>query len=142
MKLSADRIGGGIVVLFGGFLLLYAIPANVRMIDGVMPYPAMFPQIAAWMFIGLGLIQMLFVKTEADFPSGIQFLAFLGVIFLTLIAVLFVEQLGYLPVMTALMIAVVLLVQERRPLWIAVMIVGFPIGIWLLFEQVLQRQLP
>lgn len=112
------------------------------MIDGAMPYPAMFPQIAAWMFIGLGLVQMLFVKTKAEFPTGLQFIAFLGAIFFTLIAVLFVENLGYLPVMIGLMVAIVLLVQERRPLWVVVMIIGFPVGIWLLFEQVLQRQLP
>lgn len=140
--MTVDRIGGGIAVLFGVFLLLYAIPANVRIIEGKMPYPALFPQIAAWMFIGLGLVQMVFVKTRAEFPSGIQFFAFLGAIFLTLIAVLFVETLGYLPVTVALMVAIVLLVQERRPLWIVVMIIGFPVGIWLLFEQVLQRQLP
>lgn len=67
--MTVDRIGGGIAVLFGVFLLLYGIPANVRMIDGAMPYPALFPQIAAWMFIGLGLVQMVFVKTKADFPQ-------------------------------------------------------------------------
>jgi putative tricarboxylic transport membrane protein len=140
--MTVDRIGGGIVVLFGGFLLLYAIPANVRMIEGAMPYPAMFPQIAAWMFIVLGFVQMIFVKTEVEFPSGKQIVAFLATIFFTLIAVLFLEQLGYLPVMFALMVAVALLVQERRPLWVAVIIIGFPVGIWLLFENVLQRPLP
>jgi putative tricarboxylic transport membrane protein len=140
--MTVDRIGGGIAVLFGGFLLLYAIPANVRMIEGAMPYPAMFPQIAAWMFIVLGFAQMIFVKTEVEFPSGKQILAFLITIFCTLIAVLFLEQLGYLPVMFALMVAVALLVQERRPLWVAVIIIGFPVGIWLLFENILQRPLP
>lgn len=140
--MTVDRIGGGIAVVFGVFLLLDAIPANVRMIEGKMPYPAMFPQIAAWMFIGLGFVQMLFVKTKAEFPSAIQFVAFLGAIFFTLIAVMFVEKLGYLPVMIALMVAIVLLVQERRPLWVVVMILGFPVGIWLLFEYVLQRHLP
>lgn len=140
--MTVDRIGGGIAVVFGVFLLLYAIPANVRMIEGKMPYPALFPQIAAWMFIGLGLVQIVFVKTKSEFPSGIQFLAFLGAILLTLIAVLFVETIGYLPVMFALMVAIVLLVQERRRLWVVVMTLGFPIGIWLLFEQILQRQLP
>jgi putative tricarboxylic transport membrane protein len=140
--MTVDRIGGGIAVLFGGFLLLYAIPANVRMIEDAMPYPAMFPQIAAWMFIVLGFAQMIFVKTEVEFPSGKQILAFLITIFCTLIAVLFLEQLGYLPVMFALMVAVALLVQERRPLWVAVIIIGFPVGIWLLFENILQRPLP
>ncbi|MGR3659579.1 MAG: tripartite tricarboxylate transporter TctB family protein [Paracoccaceae bacterium] len=140
--MTLDRIIGGIVVAFGGFLLLYFIPAHVRVIENRIPYPAMFPQMAAWMFIGLGLVQMLSGKAEFEFPSGRQFLAFLGVVFLTLIAVLFVEKIGYLPVMITFMAAIVIVSHERRPFWAAIMIIALPIGVWLLFEQVLQRALP
>lgn len=140
--MTLDRIIGGIAVCFGGFLLLYGIPANVRMVENAMPYPAMFPQIAAWMFITLGLAQMVIGKGEFNFPSARQFLAFLGVIFLTLIAVLFVEKLTYLPVMITLMAAIAFISQERRPMWLAIIVLGLPIGVWLLFEQLLGRQLP
>lgn len=140
--MNLDRILGGIAVLFGGFLYLYAIPANVRMVEGAMPYPAMFPQIAAWMFIGLGAVQMVIGKAKFTFPSAKQFLAFLGIIFLTLLVILFMEQFGYLVVMIPLMIALVILTNERRPMWMAVMVIGTPITVWLLFEYVLQRHLP
>lgn len=140
--MTLDRIIGGIAVCFGGFLLLYGIPANVRMVEDAMPYPAMFPQIASWMFIGLGLAQIAIGKAKLEFPSGRQFLAFLGVIFLTLLAVLFVEKLTYLPVMITLMAAITFISHERRPMWVAIMVLGLPIGVWLLFEQLLQRQLP
>lgn len=140
--MSLDRIIGGIVVVFGGFLLLYSIPENVRMIDRPIPYPAMFPQMAAWMFICLGAVQMLIGKARFEFPSGTQFLAFLGVIFLTLLAVLGLEKFGYLPVMIPFMAAVTLISRERRPLWVGVMVLGLPLGVWLLFEHVLQRPLP
>lgn len=140
--MTLDRIIGGIAVLFGGFLLIYAIPANVRMIDRPVPYPAMFPQMAAWMFIGLGVVQILVGKAEFEFPTAKQFLAFLGIVVLTLVAVLNIEKYGYLVVAIPLMAAITMVSRERRPLWMATMIIGLPIGVWLLFEQILQRQLP
>lgn len=140
--MTLDRIIGGIVVAFGGFLLLYGIPANVKTVQNAMPYPAMFPQIAAWMFVGLGAVQFFVGNATFTFPGGKQFSAFLGVIFLCLIAVLFLEQLGYLPVAIALMVAITILSKERRPMWMAVITLALPVGVWLLFEQVLQRPLP
>lgn len=140
--MTLDRILGGAAVLFGGFLLLYAIPANVRMVEGAMPYPAMFPQIAAWLFVGLGIIQFFFVKSEVEFPSLKRFATFFVAVGLTLIALLFVEQFGYLPVMIALLGSIIFLVRERRPLWMVVGVLGLPIGVWVLFELILHRPLP
>ncbi len=140
--MTLDRIIGGIAIAFGGFLLLYGIPANVRTVQNAMPYPAMFPQIAAWMFIGLGAAQLFVGNSTFTFPSAKQFGAFLGVIFLSLVAVLFLEKLGYLPIAIGLMVAITILSKERRLLWMAVMTLALPIGVWLLFEQLLQRPLP
>lgn len=140
--MTIDRILGGAAVLFGGFLLLYAIPENVRMVEGAMPYPAMFPQIASWLFIGLGIVQFFFVKSEVEFPSFKRFASFFVAIGLTLIALLFVEQFGYLPVMIALLGSIIFLVRERRPLWMVVGVLGLPVGVWVLFEFILHRPLP
>ncbi|WEX08098.1 tripartite tricarboxylate transporter TctB family protein [Chelativorans sp. AA-79] len=128
--------------MFGAVLLLYAIPANVRMIPGALPYPALFPQIAAWLFIALGLIQVFFVNAQVQVPSARRILFFGLAAVLTLAALLLVDRLGYLPVMIALMAGVVWMVRERRWAWVAVVVLGLPVGIWLLFEQVLQRPLP
>jgi hypothetical protein len=140
--MSSDRILGGAAIAFGGFLLLYAIPAHVRTVQGVVPYPAMFPQIAAWMFIGLGAAQMIFVKSVVEIPDIKRAGMFAVAAATTLAALLTVDAFGYLPVMIALMAATVFVVRELRPVWIATVVVGLPVGIWLLFEQVLQRPLP
>lgn len=140
--MTLDRLIGGIAILFGGYLLLYGIPANVRMVEGMMPYPAMFPQIGAWMFLVLGAIQLIVAHEKLDLPTARQFLIFLGVVGLTLIAVLMVENFGYLVVMIPLLAVLTLIAKERRPLWIVSMAVGLPLGVWLLFEFVLQRSLP
>jgi putative tricarboxylic transport membrane protein len=142
MRIPVDRILGTGAILFGVFLLLYAIPENVRQVRGALPYPAMFPQIAAWLFIGLGVLQVLFVKSELDVPSPRRLINFGIIAALTLLALLTINRFGYLPVSIALMACVAMLVRERRPVWIATIVLGLPIGVWLLFEQVLQRSLP
>lgn len=128
--------------MFGSFLLLYAIPANVKMVEGVVPYPAMFPQIAAWLFVGLGLVQIFFVKSEVEIPGARQLLNFGLAAFLTLVALLSLGAFGYLPVTILLMAAIAWMVRERRPVWLATVIIGMPVGTWLFFEYVLQRALP
>lgn len=140
--MTIDRVLGGAAILFGGFLLLYGIPANVRMVEGVWPYPAMFPQIAAWLFIILGAAQMLFVKSDIELPSIRQVVMFAAAAAVTLVALLTIDRFGYLPVTIALMAAIALIVRERRPVWVAVIVAGLPVGIWALFELVLQRPLP
>lgn len=142
--MTTDRILGGIAVLFGGFLLLWGIPANVKTVPGIFVYPnpALFPQIAAVLMIALGAMQMVFTKTKADVPTLRKVLLFLAVAGATLLAMLGIRVFGYLPVAFALMILVCVITGERRPVWLATVIVGLPIGIWLLFEQVLDRPLP
>lgn len=142
--MTTDRILGGIAVLFGGFLLLWGIPANVKTVPGIFVYPnpALFPQIAAVLMIALGFMQMVFTKTDADVPSLRKFLLFLAVAGATLLAMLGIRVFGYLPVAFALMVLVCVITGERRPVWLATVVVGLPIGIWLLFEQVLNRPLP
>lgn len=142
--MTTDRILGGIAVLFGGFLLLWGIPANVQMVSGIFVYPnpALFPQIAAVLIIALGIMQMMFTKTKADVPSLTRFLWFLAVAGGTLLAMVGIRVVGYLPVAFALMVLVCLITGERRPVWLITVIVGMPVGIWLLFEQVLNRPLP
>ncbi|WP_121062408.1 tripartite tricarboxylate transporter TctB family protein [Chachezhania antarctica] len=140
--MALDRIIGGMAIAFGAFLLLYGIPANVRMVSGMMPYPALFPQIGAWMFIVLGAIQLGLGRDSFEFPGIRQFGVFLGVVGLTLLAVLGLERFGYLTVMIPLLAALALVSGERRWPWIAGIALGLPLCVWALFEFVLQRGLP
>lgn len=142
--MTLDRLLGGIVALFGLFLLTYAIPANVKSASGmfVFPNPALFPQIAAVLMVVLGLMQAALVRTKTELPGWKAFGMFLVVAGATLAAMLLIRLLGYLPVAFALMVAVCLIGRERRPLWLGIVIVAVPVGTWLLFEQVLGRPLP
>lgn len=143
--MTVDRILGGGFALFGLFLFAYAIPSFVKPgVGGLFdfPNPSLFPKIAAGMFVLFGVMQMAFVRSDAEIPRLTAFLMFLLAAGITLAAMLLITKLGYLPVAFALMVAVCLITGERRPAWLGLVIVLLPLGTWLLFEQVLGRPLP
>ncbi|MGV0816621.1 tripartite tricarboxylate transporter TctB family protein [Martelella sp. AMO21009] len=142
--MTADRILGGAVALFGVFLLLWGIPDNVKTVPGIFVYPnpALFPQLAAALLVALGVMQMVFTKTNADVPSFARIALFLAVAGATLVAMVGIRAFGYLPVAIALMILICIITGERRPLWLATVVIGLPVGTWLFFEQILSRPLP
>ncbi len=55
---------------------------------------------------------------------------------------LLIDRVGYLVAAIGLMAAICAVTGERRPLWTAGVVLGLPVAIWLLFEQVLGRPLP
>lgn len=142
MSFSLDRILGGAAVLLGGFLLLYMIPANVTSVPGSVFSPSLFPNIAAWMILGLGVVMILSAPTHVDLPPLREVLRLLLVDGLALATLFLMERIGYIPASIALMIAVTLMVYERRPVWIVVTVLAMPLGIWTMFVVILNRPLP
>jgi hypothetical protein len=140
--MTTDRILGGIAVLCGGLLLLWGIPANVTATAMLFPNPALFPKIAAWLFIGLGLAQMAFVRTPAPEVGTRQLLLFAAAAGGTFLAMILIDRVGYLVSAIGLMAAICAITGERRPFWTAGVVLGLPVAVWLLFEQVLNRPLP
>lgn len=67
--IATDRILGGAVAGGGAFLLLYLIPNYVTAMPGSLRDPSMFPKIAAWMLLGLGLLQILLPGPNGDLPA-------------------------------------------------------------------------
>lgn len=141
--MTQERILGGCVVLFGALLLLFIIPNQVTAVPGSPTDPSLFPKLAAWLFIVLGLAQIAFSGETNDAGIGRAELGKLALVMLILTACGWaMEKYGHIPAMTALMIASVLLVYERRWYWIATTVLLLPIGCWSLFEIVLERPLP
>ncbi|MFS4581787.1 tripartite tricarboxylate transporter TctB family protein [Phaeobacter sp. C3_T13_0] len=141
--MTQERIIGGGVVVFGALLLLVVIPAHVTSMPGSPTDPGLFPKMAAWIFIALGLAQVALARETADAGIGLVELGRLALVTVILAATGYaMEHYGHIPAMTGLMIASVLLVYERRWQWIAVTVLLFPIGCWSLFEIVLERPLP
>lgn len=142
MTVSLDRILGGIAVLFGGFLLLYMIPANVTSVPGSVFSPSLFPNIAAWMIVVLGTVQFFSAPRKVDLPPTREILRLLFIDGLALATLFLMEHIGYIPAAIALMAAATMMVYERRPVWIITTVIAMPLGIWTLFEVILHRPLP
>lgn len=141
--MTQERIIGGCIVLFGALLLLVIIPDQVMSMPGMPTDPGLFPKLAAWLFITLGLAQIAFARENHDPGFGARELGRLALVTAILIATaVAMERFGHIAAMTGLMIASVLLVHERRWYWIAVTVLLMPVGCWALFEIVLGRPLP
>lgn len=141
--MTQERVIGGCVVVFGALLLLFIIPTQVTSMPGIPTDPGLFPKLAAWIFIVLGLAQIVFAGETNDSGIGAAELGKLLLVMLILVSCGWaMEEFGHIPAMTALMIASVLLVYERRWYWIATTVLILPIGCWSLFEIVLERPLP
>ncbi|MGZ9811643.1 tripartite tricarboxylate transporter TctB family protein [Pseudoroseicyclus sp. H15] len=137
-----DRVLGGLIALFGLYLLIWGIPANVAVHGDKHPSPRLFPQIGAWIMLLGGVAQAIFASGTSSLPPAREVGRFALVSVLTLGMVVLMEMFGYLVGAIALIAILMFVVNERRPLWIFVAVVAVPVGVWLFFEKLLDRPLP
>lgn len=139
--MNIERIMGGAAAAFGGFLILYLIPNYVTYVEGMMS-PTLFPSIAAWLFLILGLIQMITSSEPITLPSTREFLRTAVVALVMFTSIFVMGWVGYLIVAFAFMAILTVFMYERRPVWMVSTIIVMPIGVWLFFEVLLRRPLP
>lgn len=138
----AERIIGGAAILFGGVLITILIPEYVVSTAGPVN-PSLFPKIAAWLFIILGIAQVVMVRTvTTEIKGWYELIRSLVLAALVLTSLLLMQIIGYLPSATLLVASVCALMTERRPGWLALSIGVVPVGVWFIFEVVLGRPLP
>lgn len=137
-----DQFSGVAVALCGGFLLTFLIPNYVTAIPGDLRDPSLFPRLAAWMLVGLGFLQILFPGRASRLPTKGEILRGALVVCALILSTFAMPRFGFIPVMIALMTFTTLLMMERRILWLVVVILGVPIGAWLLFDVLFGRPMP
>lgn len=139
--MSTERMIGGAAIAFGGFLLLYLIPAQVTSSAGPID-PSLFPRIAAWLFILLGVLQIFVRSASTPAWSWYEFGRLVGISIAVLIAILAMPKVGFLPASITLMAAICAFMFERRTGWLLTTVVLAPAGTWFIFDVVMQRPLP
>lgn len=139
--INADRIQGIVVLGFGIVLLWWLVPGYVTAVPGDPLDPSMFPRAAGWIISGLGLAQIVLARPGGSVPTGREVFGFVCFILALVVAALLLPLFGFLPVACGLMIASLVLLRERRPLWAATTLVGVPIFVWFLFTVLLSRSL-
>lgn len=141
MDLTADRLSGGLFLLFGLALFFAVIPAQTEAVDSGNLAPATLPRILA-VVIGACGAALLF-KPTAHRTQGRMRMAlaglYAGLLALGIYAMSFV---GFVYVAPPLALAIMWLIGERRPLWLVAGVALMPAVIWFLVTQALGRALP
>lgn len=139
--INSDRIQGIVVFGFGAALLLWLVPNHVTSMPGDPLDPSLFPRAAGWLLALLGLAQIIVARPGGSLPARSEVFGFACFIVALVIAALLLPVLGFLPIACGLMIASLVLLRERRPLWAATTLIAVPFLVWFLFTVLLSRSL-
>lgn len=136
-----NRISGLLVAVAGLALLFVVIPAQTETVDYGWVRPKTVPDILAVALIGLGLAQAVWAHgaTELDGWTSLRaglFLAFAAV------SVAAMGRVGFVAVAPVMMLALMLWLGERRPLWLGIGTIAIPGLIWVVVIVLLDRTLP
>ncbi|MQY43957.1 hypothetical protein GG681_15020 [Epibacterium sp. SM1969] len=142
MPLSADRVTGGFFLFFGLALYFVVIPTYVETIeDSSWVRPGTIPNAIAVVLSVCGAL--LILKPTAHRVQGQREFLFAGLYFLLLAAgLLLMSYVGFVYAAPVIALVIMLMIGERRRLWLGVGVVALPAAIWLLVVQVLERALP
>jgi len=137
-----NRLSGLAVAIFGLLLLFVIIPANTEIVDDYgWIRPQTLPDACAVLLIVFGALQAALPSGEIrmrprETVRALLFAAVAGV------ALWGMAKFGFLLAAPVLALAVMLLVGERRPGWLAAGAVALPAVIWTAVVVLLERTLP
>ncbi|WP_419907795.1 tripartite tricarboxylate transporter TctB family protein [Hoeflea sp.] len=141
MGLSADRASGAFFLLFGLAAYFLVIPAYVEQAEGGNIAPDMLPNAIAIVIAACGFLLM--VKPTPQQLPGVRYFALTGAyVFVLAAAIYAMSWFGFIYVAPFLALAIMLMIGERRPLWLAFGALGMPATIWVFVIIILDRALP
>lgn len=121
--------------------MFWIIPDQTEAVDEGWLGPDTLPRITAVIVMAAGLVHTLFPRGEAqiDRPAA-------GKAFVYLVmgggGLWLMHLVGFIPAAPMLVLAVMLTVGERRPVWLAAGVAGLPALIWFCVDFLLKRPLP
>lgn len=139
--INADRASGLGVFVLGLMLYFVVIPGQIETVDEGWMRPNSLPNVLALVLMACGLLlQLRATAHRIENPRKMAMAAlYFVVLALGLAAISLVGFTLSAPILAA---AVMLLMGERRPIWLGFGIIGTPFVIWLVVEQALGRVLP
>lgn len=141
MVISADRVSGAFFLLLGLAMYFYVIPNYVEVVDEGNIAPATMPNIISVILAVSGAVLML---KPTDFQVRSPNLMAKTGLYVALLAggIYAMSVFGFEYVAPILALAIMWLIGERRPHWLALGVIGMPVIIWFLVTQALGRSLP
>lgn len=136
-----NRISGAVVAVLGLILLFWIIPRHTEPVDYGWLRPTTLPNATAMVVLIASVIHVLFPTGKAEFDARLALRA--GLFFVISTAGLYLmRHAGFLIAAPVLVLVLMLVIGERRPLWLFAGIVLVPLGIWSSIELLLKRSLP
>lgn len=135
------RIEGLLIAALGVALYTYIIPHHTETVEYGWLKPHTVPNVVAVVLMLCGVdLALRPPKQEQEDPVQMaRALMYLGVVSAGVLAIAWV---GFLDVAPVLALVLMLLIGERRPLWLLAGVAGVPAFIWFCVEILLQRPLP
>ncbi|MCK5099147.1 MAG: tripartite tricarboxylate transporter TctB family protein [Desulfobacteraceae bacterium] len=139
--MTLNRISGLAVIIGGAILLFWVIPHQTEIVDYGWLKPATLPRISAIIIIIAGLIHFIFPTGKADFD--VVFSLRVGLFFVISCSGLYLMSLiGFVLAAPILIVVIMILIGERRPLWLISGIILLPASIWFCVSFLLNKPLP
>ena len=139
--MTLNRLSGVVVAVFGIILLFWIIPRHTETVDYAWLRPATLPVITAVIVIITSLVHLIFPTGKAEFDVPLALRA--GLFFVISLIGLYVMHLaGFLVAAPLLVMVLMVLIGERRPLWLVAGIVVLPLAMWSSIVLLLGRPLP
>lgn len=141
MSNTADRFTGAFFLLFGLAMVFLIIPNYVEDAQGGNLSPKTMPNVVAWTIAVCGGLLVIRPTTHTApnrrfFPRATAYVAVLGA------AIYAMSLFGFVYVAPVLAMVIMLMIGERRPVWLGIGVVLMPALIWFLVTQLLERGLP
>ncbi|MFK8033911.1 MAG: tripartite tricarboxylate transporter TctB family protein [Hyphomicrobiales bacterium] len=141
MRNSADRFTGAFFLLFGLAMVFLVIPNYIEVPQGGSLSPKTLPNIIAWLIAACG--GLLILKPTNHKAPPPRFFVMVSAYVVVLAASIYAMSLfGFIYVAPVLALIIMLMIGERRPLWLAAGVVLMPATIWYIVTQLLERGLP
>lgn len=136
-----NRFLGLFFAAFGLLMLFVIIPQQTEIIDYGWMRPQTLPNAMAVVIAVAGVVLALCPRGEVSFewrPAG------RAAVYLAVVAggVWLIDRFGFELIAPLLALALMLLIGERRPGWLALGVAGIPLAIWLAVAVLLDRPLP
>lgn len=139
--MTLNRISGFVVLAIGLILLFWIIPLHTETVEEAWLRPSTLPDITAVVAIIASIFQIVFASGTVQFEARPALRA--GLFFaLSVLGLVLMHFLGFLVGAPVLVAVLMLLVGERRPLWLVAGIVLVPLAMWCSVVLLLGRPLP
>lgn len=139
--MTLNRLSGLVVAVLGAIVLLWIIPRHTETVASGWLEPATLPIITTVVVIIASIVHFLFPTGKAEFDVPLALRA--GLFFvISFIGLYVMHRAGFLVAAPLLVMVLMLLVGERRPLWLFTGIVLIPLAMWSSIVLVLKRPLP